>query len=580
MLRIPALLLALLCTLSPALVSAQDATPTIKDVLDADEKTGQVIAEALADDTLTPGETPLTTLLAIMDAAEQGDWQVAGTYLDMRYLPPDMAGADPGTLIEQLSIVWGQQRILDLTRLSNQPEGHLDDGLPSYRDKLGALALPDKSTLPLYLQRIPENGRRVWKISNATVQEIPALWDTFGYNPVITRLANYLPDFTFLYMKNWQLAGFALMLIGAWLVAALMRRMLLAMLDHSERYKDTLHRFFSVPLRWFVFFKLLQTGVGELGLSIKARVYLNESALGYLATVFLALGIIELLTALFLSNASNKKYWSGIIRPVRTILKIIAIVVIFLLWLSDSGYDITTVLTGLGIGSIAVALAAQKTLENVIGAFTLYIAKPIQPGQFCVVGSIAGVIEEIGLRSTRIRRMDRSVVYVPNSVLASANIENISESDFRRYQRDLHIRLGATPDQLRNLLADLRRLIYSHPRLTEKAARVRFVEILRDSYRIQVNCYVDSSEWSEFLAVSEDLNLRILTLLEQHGLQLAVPVQQWVRGDAPATASENAVSSDTLQAFPDFNKDEKSAMKGSLEYPEKGRPANPEADAS
>ena len=567
--RYTLVLLASIGLMMTSLGHGQDATPTFKDVLDSGEKSQAVIDEAREDDSLRPGDTPLSTLLAIIDAAEQGDWRAAGHYLDMRYLPEEMATADPAMLMEQLSIVWGQQRILDLTRLSNEPGGHDDDGLPSYRDKIGTLALPEE-TLPLYLQRIPENGRRVWKISNSTVQEIPRLWDMFGYNPAIVQLANYLPDFSVLHMQNWQVAGLLLIIVGAWCIAALTRRILLAVLEYSDRYRETLHRFFAVPLRWFLFFKLMQTGVGELGLSIKARVYLNESALGYLATVFLALGIIELLSALFLSNASNQKYWSGIIRPVRTILKMIAIVVIFLLWLSDSGYDITTVLTGLGIGSIAVALAAQKTLENVIGAFTLYIAKPIQPGDFCRVGTTAGVIEEIGLRSTRIRRMDRSVVYVPNSVLSSASIENISESDFRRYQRDLHIRLGATPDQLRNLLADLRRMIYSHPRLTEKAARVRFVEILRDSYRLQINCYVDSSDWSEFLAVSEDLNLRILSLLETHGLHLAVPVQQWVR-DTSSPPEEAPLPAQTLQAFPDYASEEKDSMKSSLDYPEKGR---------
>ncbi|MZR62299.1 mechanosensitive ion channel family protein [Alcanivorax sp. DP30] len=564
------ILLALAGLLFTATTLAEEPAITVKDVLDTGEKTEAVREQVLNDESLQPGDTPLSTMLAIVDATERQDWVAAGQYLDMRYLPADMADTDPATLIKQLSIVWGQQRILDLTRLSNQPDGHQDDGLPSYRDKVGTLTLPE-DRLTLYLQRIPEEGRRVWKISNTTVREIPELWNIFGYNPAITQLANYLPDFTFLHMQNWQVAGLILILIGAWVIAALARRLLLALLELSDRYRDTLHRFFAVPVRWFLFFKLLQTGVAELGLSIKARVYLNESALGYLATVFLALGIIELLSALFLSNAANQKYWSGIIRPVRTILKMIAIVVIFLLWLSDSGYDITTVLTGLGIGSIAVALAAQKTLENVIGAFTLYIAKPIQPGDFCKVGTTAGVIEEIGLRSTRIRRTDRSVVYVPNSVLSSASIENISESDLRRYQRDLHIRLGASPDQLRNLLADLRRLIYSHPRLTAKAARVRFVEILRDSYRLQINCYVDSSEFGEYLAVSEDLNLRILALLQQNNLQLAVPVQQWVRGDISATNEEGALPGETLQAFPDFASEEKDGMRGSLDYPEKGR---------
>ena len=186
----------------------------------------------------------------------------------------------------------------------------------------------------------------------------------------------------------------------------------------------------------------------------------------------------DLISELYGEKKAHDMVWMGVLLNAW---------VIFLLWLSDSGYDITTVLAGLGIGSIAVALAAQKTLENVIGAFTLYIAKPVQPGDFCRVGTTAGVIEEIGLRSTRIRKTDRTVVYVPNAVLASASIENISESDFRRYHRDLHIRLGASTDQLRQLLVDLRRLIYSHPRLTERAARVRFEEILRDGYRISLN---------------------------------------------------------------------------------------------
>ena len=132
------------------------------------------------------------------------------------------------------------------------------------------------------------------------------------------------------------------------------------------------------------------------------------------------------------------------------------------------------------------------------------------------------------------------------------------------------IRLGQESQKV-DLLADLRRLIYSHPRLTERAARVRFVEILRDSYRLQINCYVDSSEYSQFLAVSEDLNLRILSLLEEHGLQLAVPVQQWVRGDNNADAGDANIPDTTLQAFPDFEKEAKNNMKGTLEYPEKGR---------
>lgn len=569
MTRVAVFILALLCA-SVSWAAETDAAPTLKDVLDSDEKTEELIADSQADKETEPGETPLSTILAILQAKESNDWDAAGSYLDMRYLPPEMSQADKATLIKQLAIVWGQQRILDLTQLSNQPEGHRDDGLPSYRDLLGTLNVPDGS-LSLYLQRVPENGGRVWKISNASVQEIPMLWELYGYNPAITRLAHYLPDFTWLHMHNWQVAGLVLMVLGAGLVSSLMRRVALRLLALSERYRDTLHRFFSVPLRWFLFFKILQLGVAELGLPLRAQVYVNQHALGYLANLFLVIGMIELLTALFLSNTANKQYWSGIIRPLRTILKMLAIAVMFLLWLRDSGYDITTVLTGLGIGSIAVALAAQKTLENVIGAFTMYIAKPFQPGDFCSINGVTGVIEEIGLRSTRIRRTDRTVVHVPNGSLASASIENISETDNRRFHRNVYIRLGASADQLRALLADLRRLIYSHPRLTDVAARVRFEEILRDSYRISLNAYLDSGDYSEFLAVSEDLNLRILAILESHQLRLAVPVQQWIQGEESQSPAPQTAEVD--EAFPDFSDEEKRAMRGSIDYPEKGLPS-------
>ncbi|MEE2870226.1 MAG: hypothetical protein VYE17_06835 [Pseudomonadota bacterium] len=129
--RIQALCALLL--LLPALSLAQDAPPTFKDVLDTGEKSEAVIAEALENESLQPGETPLSTLLAIMDAGNRNDWESASQYLDMRYLPADMANADPTVLMEQLAIVWGQQRVLDLTRLSNEPQGHQEDGLRQTR---------------------------------------------------------------------------------------------------------------------------------------------------------------------------------------------------------------------------------------------------------------------------------------------------------------------------------------------------------------------------------------------------------------------------------------------------------------
>jgi MscS family membrane protein len=558
---------------------AEDS-PSVKDIIESRERS-EVLAEQIKESSpdIRPGETPLSALIALQEAVNSKNWQVASQFMDTRYLPPELQQRDPVELLQELVIVWDQHRILDLSELSQRPEGHQHDGLPSYRDLIGKIPL-DGDTIPIYLQRVPDDhGNLTWKISNASVRQIPLLWDEYGFNPTISRLAEFLPDFHILDMENWQLIGLILMVIAAWGTTYLVRQLTLALLEKSSRYKETLHRFFSFPFRWFLFFILLQWGVSELGLSLKARVYINTTALGYIAYTFLILAAIEFAAALFLSNSNNNQYWSGIIRPIRTVFKILAVIAVSLSWLADAGYNISTILAGLGIGSLAIALAAQKTLENVIGAFTLYIAQPVRPGDFCSFGETTGMVEEIGLRSTRIRRLDRTVVHVPNSVMVAANLENISETDRRRYHKLLRLSLKTNTDQLRLALLQIREMILSHPRITDTATRVRFQDIERDAYVVAVNCYVDCHDFEDFMAVVEDLNLRTVKILEQLGVQLAIPElkvemldtdQDLNTKQTEAREKIEELLRENNLAFPDHSEVRKSELKGSISYPELG----------
>jgi len=193
-------------------------------------------------------------------------------------------------------------------------------------------------------------------------------------------------------------------------------------------------QFIRVPLRLFLFFVFINMSIGSLGLNLSTKVWLESGIFNYLAGIFLALGIIELIMAVVINKSIKNEQSLAIIRPLITILKIVTVIIIILSWLEKAGYNVATVLTGLGIGSLAVALAAQKTLENVFGAFTLYLAKPIQAGDYCQFDNVSGTVEEVGLRSTRIRKLDRSVVFVPNSVFASSSVVNFSEIDRRLYE--------------------------------------------------------------------------------------------------------------------------------------------------
>ena len=156
-----------------------------------------------------------------------------------------------------------------------------------------------------------------------------------------------------------------------------------------------------------------------------------------------------------------------LMRPLANAIKLLIAVGAVLLWLDNIGINITTVLAGLGVGGVAVALALQKPMEDVFGAVTLYTQQPVRVGDFCRIGTERGTIEEIGLRTTRIRTLTNSVIAVPNSKLASEPIENISARQKIRYRPTLRLRYDTTPEQLQQVLEGIRGLLGSHERVLQ-----------------------------------------------------------------------------------------------------------------
>jgi len=500
---------------------------TIKDITEA-EKRSQGITEKTVDvnDDVSNKSTPLKTLIALKNAINKQNWEKAASYLDLRYVEPKVSKEQAESLARQLYILWKQQRVLDLSIISDKVEGHRNDGLPAYRDLIGSLKT-HSDDVPIYLQRVPDAKKgRVWKISNTTVAQIPQLWDELGYNPIIESISTYLPDFEFFDLYNWQLVGLLFIILLSWILSAWIRALLQLLFSFSKYYKDNMLQFIRVPLRLFLFFVFINMSIGSLGLNLSTKVWLESGIFNYLAGIFLALGIIELIMAVVINKSIKNEQSLAIIRPLITILKIVTVIIIILSWLEKAGYNVATVLTGLGIGSLAVALAAQKTLENVFGAFTLYLAKPIQAGDYCQFDNVSGTVEEVGLRSTRIRKLDRSVVFVPNSVFASSSVVNFSEIDRRLYEKKLRIVLETTPDQIQLLVDSLRTLILTHTKTLDMSARVHFENIERDCFLIVINAYIDTKDLAEYKCIEEDLNLHVLNILADRDIKLAIPEQQ------------------------------------------------------
>jgi len=235
----------------------------------------------------------------------------------------------------------------------------------------------------------------------------------------------------------------------------------------------------------------------------------------------------------------------------------------------------STILAGLGVGSLAVALAAQKTLENVIGAITLYTARPVKAGDFCRFGQTVGTVEEIGLRSTIIRTPDRTRVFIPNSVFSSVEVENYSSRDRIRYFRQLQLQM-TTADQLRVILAELRKMFYSHPKVLQDSVSVRLEKVEQALALVRLEAGVSTRDFQEYLTVAEDINLRIIELVHNVGAAFSGPGQvlqlrKFKQASDEETARVEAVLQEwrekDRQPFPDYNPEEIKQFMGTLDFP-------------
>ena len=245
------------------------------------------------------------------------------------------------------------------------------------------------------------------------------------------------------------------------------------------------------------------------------------------------------------------------------------------------GLPVLSVLAGLGIGGIAVALAVRPTLENLIGGVILYIDRPVKVGDFCTFGDQTGTVEAIGIRSTQLRALDRTLISVPNAQFADMKIINWAECDEMLAHSVVGLRYETTLDQLRFLLVEIRRMLHAHPRINSDTVRVRFTGFGESSLTIDIRAYVMTREWNDFFAVREDIYFRIYEIVGRSGTSFAFPSQTlYVRRDtgvdqARAEEIENTVAEwrqNGRLPFPRLTPYEIARLKGTLDYPAKGSP--------
>jgi len=216
---------------------------------------------------------------------------------------------------------------------------------------------------------------------------------------------------------------------------------------------------------------------------------------------------------------------SFILKPLIKLGKFLILFVALLMWMDNLGFNVTTLLAGLGVGGIAVGLAAKRSIENFIGAIIIYTAQPLKVGDFCRIDGTLGVVEEIGLRATTLRTLERTLVTIPNATLTNVDIENLSHRDKILYRHKIQLAIESTPEQLRGILRRVKELLLSRPDVDPDPARIRFLEYGEHSLNFEVYAYIKTRDFDEFLAISEQLNLQILDIITEEGTRLAIPAR-------------------------------------------------------
>jgi MscS family membrane protein len=272
---------------------------------------------------------------------------------------------------------------------------------------------------------------------------------------------------------------------------------------------------------------------------------------------------------------------------------ILATLVLLIRAANDVGVPVYGIVAGAGVSGLAIALAAKTTLENFMGTLNLYADRPVRVGDLCRYGEDPspdwqriGYVEEIGLRSTRLRGLDRTVTTVPNAEFSNMHLVNLTKRDRMLLQTTMGLRYETTRDQLRFVLAELRELLHAHPRTFHTAEdrdkiRVRFDGFGDYSLNVRIRVYIKTSSVYEFLAIKEDILLRVMDVVEQAGTGFAFPSRTLYhtrdggldheRGAEAEKRVREWASAQTLP-FPDMAEDERKRITDTLDYPPAGSP--------
>jgi len=468
--------------------------------------------------------TPQDSAFHFLEACHARDYSKALRYLDLRRMSPADRAKDGPELARQLEDLLDDTPF-DITMLSRDPEGDLSDGLSAARERLDTFQVGGQN-LELELERVAlKPGFHVWLVSSDSVGLISRAHQVVSETPFEKRLPQQLVEFEIANTPVWRWMALSVIAVVAWFLT---RFVSWAIVIAARPVANA--SAFRGPLRLGLGVAGFRAAMELAPLATLARLYVDR-ALGllfFLALAWAGTVVIDIVAERWRSRLDPRaQALSYSVLPLgRQIMKLTIFLFAILSVLAVWGYNTSTILAGVGVGGLAVALAAQKTIENLFGGISVIGDRPVLVGDVCRFGDRTGEVMHIGLRSTRIRTPDRTIISVPNSQFSSLALENISGRDKIWFHPTLNLRRDTTSDQLMKVLSALTEILKDHPKVEVGRLPVRFIGVGAYSLDVDAAAYVLTADYDEFLELQQDLLLKMLQAVEQAGTALAVPLQE------------------------------------------------------
>jgi MscS family membrane protein len=523
-------------------------------------------------------ETPRRAVLNFLKYAHRGDYATAARYLQLTA----KAGIDPNVLARELLTLMDTSLRASIGLVSDLPDGSQDDSSDPNAEVIGQFVVQDHVESFALTRVLQEGSTPIWLVSKATLDRVPILFALAGAPAIDQYLPKLLTDYVFLGVPvgRWMaiLLSFAICLSIAWGIIRL-TNVILSVRD-TESIPGRAHywRCLKRPAGLVIAIVLHGICVYWIGLPILYRMYYFRM-LEILLTVFVAWLIEAILDAnkqRILSLGREKREAVSLVQLLHGMGKAALIVVAILVILGVLGFDTKTMVAGLGIGGIALALGAQKTLENLMGGITLVADDVFAIGDECVIDGRSVTILEIGLRSLIVRAREGTQMSFPNGMLAQVGIENVSRREKSLLWTTLVISYETSLKQARCVIARVREMLYSHCRIEQESARFRLTSMTSVGYEMELFAFVQSANGAEVAAIREDIFFRIADIAQDEGAVWAVPSQLTflsrkpqvdARKETQAAQMVQAWQSGNENPFPDVSAPRLAQLRGTIPYP-------------